>query len=68
MTGEDDIKQPLDHLPPKSERDPAIDIDEPSYPDTVGERKDASRVSPATAADPRIGGTDRHQVDNRPSN
>ena len=37
MSDRDDIKQPLDHLEPKEERDRAIEIEEPSYPDTAAE-------------------------------
>lgn len=51
MSDRDDIKQPLDHLEPKEERDRAIEIEEPSYPDT-GSAAGSSHVSPDTAAEP----------------
>ncbi len=51
MTDTDDIRQPLDHLPPKEERDPAIEIEEPSYPGT-GSPEGGSSASPDTAAEP----------------
>lgn len=63
MSDRDDIRQPLDHLPPLEERDRAVEIDEPHYPGTGG--ADAgSGVSPATAAEPGDG--DRHGVDKLP--
>ncbi|MCR2812775.1 hypothetical protein NQ166_01120 [Microbacterium sp. zg.Y1090] len=62
MSDRDDIKQPLDHLPPTDERDTAIEIDEPQYPDTGSAPTDD--VSPATAAEP--GKPDRHGVDKLP--
>ena len=34
MSDRDDIRQPLDHLQPKEERDPAIEVEEPHYPGT----------------------------------
>ncbi len=63
MTHPDDIKQPLDHLPPLEERDKAIEIEEPSYPTSeapVGE----THASPETAAEP--GKPNRHGVDKLP--
>lgn len=59
MSNPDDIKQPLDHLPPLEERDRAIEIEEPEYPDTGGPGT-SSPVSPETAAEP--GKPDRHGV------
>lgn len=47
----DDIKQPLDHLPPREERDKAIEIEEPHYPG-ADDPSGSSAVSPATAAEP----------------
>ncbi|OCG73881.1 hypothetical protein [Microbacterium sediminis] len=58
MTDREHIKKPLDHLPPKEERE-GDEIDEPDYPgsdDTEG----GSRVSPDTAAEP--GEPARHGV------
>lgn len=51
MSESDDIRQPLDHLPKKEDRDRAIEIEEPSYPGTDSPRG-ASAASPATAAEP----------------
>ncbi|MFS0866247.1 hypothetical protein AB3M83_02800 [Microbacterium sp. 179-B 1A2 NHS] len=51
MTDSDDIKQPLDHLAPKEERDPAIEIEEPHYPGSDAP-DGPSQVSPDTAAEP----------------
>ena len=59
----DDIKQPLDHLPPLDERDKAVEIDEPSYPTSSEPAEDGS-VSPDTAAEP--GKPNRHGVDKLP--
>jgi len=59
----DDIAQPLDHLPPKEERDPAIEIEEPSYP-TSDAPTGETQASPATAAEP--GKPARHGVDKLP--
>lgn len=64
MSHPDDIRQPLDHLPPLDERDPAIEIEEPHYPDTG--HPGAARISPDTAAQP--GDADRHGVDKQPQN
>lgn len=51
MSDRDDIRQPLDHLPPAEDRDPAIEVEEPQYPGT--EAPDgASAASPDTAAEP----------------
>ena len=63
MSDRDDIKQPLDHLPPTEERDKAIEVDEPHYPDTGG-GTEHTQASPATAAEP--GKPDRHGVDKLP--
>lgn len=63
MSDRDDIKQPLDHLPPLEERDPAVEIEEPSYPDSGG-TDSPSAVSPDTAAEP--GKPARHGVDKLP--
>jgi hypothetical protein len=63
MNDRDDVKQPLDHLPPKEERDPGSEPEEPSYPDT-GEPAHESAVSPETAAAPGEGG--EHDFDTRP--
>lgn len=51
MSDRDDIRQPLDHLQKKEERDPAIEVEEPSYPDT-GAATGGPDVSPDTAAEP----------------
>lgn len=63
MSDRDDIRQPVDHLPPQEERDPAIEVDEPSYPDTGAPDGD-SQASPATAAEPDK--PNRHGVDKLP--
>lgn len=63
MSDRDDIRQPLDHLPPLEERDRAVEIEEPSYPDS-GSDAGGSPVSPATAAEP--GKPDRHGADKLP--
>lgn len=63
MSDRDDIRQPLDHLPPLEERDPAVEIDEPHYPDTGG-NAGTSGVSPDTAAEPDA--PNRHGVDKLP--
>ena len=63
MTDRNDIRRPLDHLPPVEERDPGDEIEEPHYPDT-GTPAGDSPVSPATAAP--IGDVDRHDVDTMP--
>lgn len=60
----DDIKQPLDHLPPLEERDKAIEIEEPHYPGT-DDPTGSSPVSPATAAEPESPG--RHGLDKPPT-
>jgi hypothetical protein len=59
MTDRDDIKQPLDHLPPQDERPDTFDIEEPHYPGT-GDASAESTASPATAAEPDK--PDRHGV------
>jgi hypothetical protein len=59
----DDIKQPLDHLPPLDERDKAVEIDEPSYP-TTETPTGPTHASPDTAAEP--GKPNRHGVDKLP--
>lgn len=59
----DDIAQPLDHLPPREERDKAIEIDEPHYP-TSETPTGPAHASPATAAEP--GKPNRHGVDKLP--
>ncbi|WP_127818587.1 hypothetical protein [Microbacterium sp. CPCC 204701] len=64
MSHPDDIKQPLDHLPPQEERDMAVEIEEPQYPDTGGV-DDSSAVRPATAAEPERPG--RHGLDSPPT-
>lgn len=51
MSDRDDIRQPLDHLPKKDDRDPAIEVEEPQYPDT-GAPEGGSDASPDTAAEP----------------
>ena len=51
MSDTDDIRQPLDHLLPKDERDPAIEVEEPSYPGTDSPAGE-SAASPETAAEP----------------
>jgi hypothetical protein len=59
MSDRDDIRQPLDHLPPAEERDPAIEVEEPHYPGT-GAPDAAGHASPDTAAEPDK--ADRHGV------
>ncbi|AZS38020.1 hypothetical protein CVS47_02670 [Microbacterium lemovicicum] len=51
MSDRDDIRQPLDHLPPADERDESGGPDQPEYPDTGGSGS-PSAVSPDTAAEP----------------
>ncbi|WP_460775765.1 hypothetical protein [Microbacterium sp. GXF7504] len=63
MSDRDDIKQPLDHLPKKEERDPLIEVDEPHYPD-AGAPAGGSHASPQTAAEPDK--ADRHGVAKQP--
>ena len=63
MSDRDDIKQPLDHLLPKEERDPAIEVEEPHYPGTEAANGE-THASPDTAAEP--GKADRHGVAKRP--
>lgn len=59
MSDRDDIRQPLDHLAPKDERDKAIEIDEPHYPGTEAPHGE-SAASPQTAAENDK--ADRHGV------
>ncbi len=63
MSHPDDIKQPLDHLPPLEERDKAVEIDEPHYP-TSDDAEGHAGVSPDTAAEPDR--PNRHGVDKLP--
>ena len=63
MSDRDDIKQPLDHLPPREERDRAIEIEEPEYPGADAP-DGGSAVSPATAAEGDK--PNRHGVDKLP--
>ncbi|MEU4016736.1 hypothetical protein AB0E56_15850 [Microbacterium sp. NPDC028030] len=63
MAHPDDIRQPLDHLPPLEERDKAIEIEEPHYP-TSDAPTAASQVSPDTAAEPDK--PNRHGADKLP--
>ncbi|MGM1016370.1 MAG: hypothetical protein ACQEW8_02370 [Actinomycetota bacterium] len=63
MSDRDDVKQPLDHLPPQEERDESVDLDEPDYPD-VGGTSAAPSVTPDTAAEPDK--PNRHGVDRLP--
>jgi len=56
MSDRDDIRQPLDHLPPQEE---GGEIEQPHYPGT-GEAEAGSPVSPDTAAEPDK--ADRHGV------
>jgi len=51
MSKPDDIKQPLDHLPPLDERDDATDVDQPSYPSSEAPTG-PTNASPDTAAEP----------------
>ncbi|WP_261165363.1 hypothetical protein [Microbacterium sp. Marseille-Q6965] len=62
MSDRDDVKQPLDHLPPKEERGDS-EVDQPEYPDTEAPTGD-SGVSPETAAEPDEPA--RHGVANLP--
>ncbi|WP_188756218.1 hypothetical protein [Microbacterium album] len=62
MSNRDDIKQPLDHLPPKEERDDDA-VEQPQYPDS-GAPAGGSSVSPETAAEPTE--PDRHGLDGLP--
>lgn len=63
MTDRDDIRQPMDHLPPADERDENEASDEPHYP--IDAPAAESAVSPDTAAEPEK--PNRHGVDNLPS-
>lgn len=63
MSHPDDIRQPLDHLPPLDERDKAVEIEEPSYP-TDSTPTGTTHASPETAAEPDK--PHRHGVDKLP--
>lgn len=63
MTDRDDIRQPMDHLPPAEHRDDDATTDEPDYP--VEAPATESAVTPDTAAEPEK--PDRHGVANLPS-
>ena len=63
MSDRDNIRQPLDHLPPLEERDRAIEIEEPHYPGTGG-ADTSPNVGPATASE--RGDADRHGVEKLP--
>ena len=63
MSHPDDIKQPLDHLPPLDERDRAIEIEEPHYPSS-GSPSGRAHATPETAAEPDK--PHRHGVDKLP--
>ncbi|WP_194409251.1 hypothetical protein [Microbacterium cremeum] len=62
MSDRDDVKQPLDHLPPQEERE-GDEIDEPTYPDSEGVAGE-SAVSPDTEAEPEA--PNRHGIDKLP--
>ncbi|AKV85743.1 MULTISPECIES: hypothetical protein [unclassified Microbacterium] len=64
MSHPDDIKQPLDHLPPLDERDKAVEIDEPHYPTSEAGPTGPAHASPDTAAEPDK--PNRHGVDKLP--
>lgn len=64
MTNHDDIKQPLDHLPPQEERGDVGEADKPSYPTSEESPSSASSASPDTAAEP--GEPNRHGLDKLP--
>jgi len=57
------MKQPLDHLPPKEDRDEAVETDQPQYPDTGGP-PDPSSALPDTEAE--ADKPNRHGVDRLP--
>jgi len=59
MTDANDIRQPMDHLPKKEDRDPSMEVDEPHYPGTGSPEGDAA-ASPDTAAESDK--ADRHGV------
>ena len=66
-TNRDEIKQPLDHLPPKEEQDgasAAAEADKPSYPTSGETPSAASPASPDTAAEPQE--PNRHGIDKLP--
>lgn len=52
MSDSDDIKQPLDHLPPKERDDGTVEPQAPEYPDTGKPAAGESPASPETAAEP----------------
>lgn len=62
MTNRDDIKKPLDHLPPQEERDDE-DIEQPQYPGGEAPQGE-SPASPETAAEPEEPA--RHGLDKLP--
>lgn len=67
MTNHDDIKQPLDHLPPQEERDEvgeASEADKPSYPTSDATPSGPAQASPDTAAEPTE--PNRHGIDKLP--
>jgi hypothetical protein len=64
MTDRNDLPQPEDHLPPKSERQDHTPAEQREYPDTGETSSGDSRVSPATAAEPDK--PNRHGVDKLP--
>ncbi len=68
MMNADEIKQPLDHLPPQDERDAAHDApteaDKPSYPTSGETPSGATQASPDTAAEPSE--PNRHGIDKLP--
>lgn len=51
MTDRDDIRTPMDHLPPADERDEHQVAEQPSYPHGDAPETE-SAVSPETAAEP----------------
>jgi len=63
MSDRDEMTPPLDHLPPREERDDATNVPQPKHPDTGG-NAGGSRVSPETAAEPDK--PDRHGIDKLP--
>ena len=63
MSDRNDIRQPLDHLPPDEARDDTNDVEQPHYPGAEGVAG-GSPVAPETAAEPEK--PDRHGVDKLP--
>ena len=63
MSDRDDVKQPLDHLPPQEERDEEDKIEQPEYP-LAEEATGGPSVTPDTAAEPSK--PNRHGVDRLP--